>query len=80
MLQDVSFKIRSGGQLAFVGATGAGKSTLLRLLFRFYDTTQGRVLLDGQVCLLLLLLLCIMLREQHVMGMATLQTMLADVW
>ena len=49
MLRDVSFKIHSGGQLAFVGATGAGKSTILRLLFRFYDCTGGRVLVSGQV-------------------------------
>ena len=48
VLRDVSFKVHSGGQLALVGATGAGKSSVLRLLFRFYDCTSGRVLLDGQ--------------------------------
>ncbi len=37
-----------GGKLAIVGPTGAGKSTISRLLFRFYDVTGGRVLIDGQ--------------------------------
>ena len=44
----VSFRIPAGRSLAIVGPTGAGKSTISRLLFRFYDATGGRVLIDGQ--------------------------------
>lgn len=46
-LRDVSFKIPSGSRVGIVGATGAGKTTLLNLIMRFYDTTEGQVLLDG---------------------------------
>ena len=45
---DVSFAVPAGGTLAVVGPSGAGKSTLARLLFRFYDVTGGRILMDGQ--------------------------------
>ena len=48
MLENVSFTVPHGQTVALVGATGSGKSTVLRLLFRFYDPTGGRVLLDGQ--------------------------------
>ncbi|MCB1767137.1 MAG: ABC transporter ATP-binding protein/permease, partial [Candidatus Competibacteraceae bacterium] len=48
ILFDVSFTVPSGRKLAVVGASGAGKSTLARLLFRFYDVTDGRILIDGQ--------------------------------
>ncbi|MBU6498100.1 MAG: ABC transporter ATP-binding protein/permease [Rhodospirillales bacterium] len=48
ILKGVSFRVPAGGSLAIVGPTGAGKSTISRLLFRFYDTTGGRVLIDGQ--------------------------------
>ncbi|MBA1446905.1 MAG: ABC transporter ATP-binding protein/permease [Chromatiales bacterium] len=48
ILHDVDFTIRPGEKVAVVGHSGAGKSTLSRLLFRFYDVTSGRVLLDGQ--------------------------------
>ncbi len=48
VLDDVSFSIQPGQKLAVVGASGAGKSTLVRLLFRFYDTSNGRILIDGQ--------------------------------
>jgi len=48
ILTDVSFVIPGGRKLAVVGASGAGKSTLSRLLFRFFDVTQGRILIDGQ--------------------------------
>jgi ATP-binding cassette subfamily B protein len=48
ILHGVSFSVPPGGKLAIVGATGAGKSTISRLLFRFYDVTGGRVLIDGQ--------------------------------
>ena len=48
ILQDVSFTVPAGKTVAIVGPSGAGKSTISRLLFRFYDTTAGRVLIDGQ--------------------------------
>ncbi|KAF9917900.1 Homocysteine S-methyltransferase 1 [Lobosporangium transversale] len=47
-LKSVSFRIPRGKKLALVGPSGGGKSTILRLLFRFYDPTQGRILIDGQ--------------------------------
>ncbi|MGE5205925.1 MAG: ABC transporter ATP-binding protein [Chlamydiota bacterium] len=46
-LHHVSFHIPAGTRVGIVGVTGAGKSTLLNLLMRFYDPTQGQVLLDG---------------------------------
>ena len=48
ILKGVDFTVPAGGRLAIVGATGAGKSTISRLLFRFYDVTGGRILIDGQ--------------------------------
>ena len=48
ILRGVSFRVPPGGSVAIVGPTGAGKSTISRLLFRFYDVTGGRVLVDGQ--------------------------------
>jgi len=48
ILFDVNFVIKPGQKLAVVGASGAGKSTLARLLFRFYDVSAGRVMIDGQ--------------------------------
>jgi ATP-binding cassette subfamily B protein len=48
ILKGVSFAVPPGRTLAIVGPTGAGKSTISRLLFRFYDATAGRVLIDGQ--------------------------------
>ncbi|MEM6667169.1 MAG: ABC transporter ATP-binding protein/permease [Pseudomonadota bacterium] len=47
-VSDVSFEVPAGKKIAFVGTSGAGKSTLLKLLFRFYDVEDGRVLVDGQ--------------------------------
>src|SRR5690606_23984375 len=46
-LRDVSLRVRPGETVALVGATGAGKSTLIKLLARFYDVTEGAVLIDG---------------------------------
>ena len=48
ILQNLSFTINSGTSTAIVGPTGAGKSTLSKLLFRFYDVTEGSILLDDQ--------------------------------
>ena len=47
-LADVAFTVPAGTKLAIVGPSGSGKSTLLKLLFRFYDTNAGSVLVDGQ--------------------------------
>lgn len=47
-LQQVSFDIPAGARVGIVGGTGAGKTTLLNLLMRFYDPSQGQVLLDGR--------------------------------
>jgi ABC-type multidrug transport system fused ATPase/permease subunit len=47
VLRDVSFHIPGGSVCAFVGPSGGGKTTAGRLLARFYDVTQGRILLDG---------------------------------
>jgi len=46
-LHDLSFKIEPGETVAIVGPSGAGKSTIFHLLLRFYDPTDGRILLDG---------------------------------
>ncbi len=48
ILFDVDFEIPAGHKVAVVGASGAGKSTLARMLFRFYDVTAGRIVIDGQ--------------------------------
>jgi ATP-binding cassette subfamily B protein len=47
VLSDVDLTIEPGETVAFVGATGAGKSTMAKLVTRFYDPTEGRVLIDG---------------------------------
>jgi len=48
ILKDVSFTVPAGTTLAIVGHSGAGKSTIARLLYRFYDIQDGRILIDGQ--------------------------------
>jgi ABC-type transport system involved in Fe-S cluster assembly fused permease/ATPase subunit len=45
---NLSFRAEPGQTIALVGETGGGKSTILKLLFRFYDTTSGTVMIDGQ--------------------------------
>jgi ATP-binding cassette subfamily B protein len=48
ILADLSFEVAAGRTVAIVGLSGAGKSTISRLLFRFYDVTGGRILIDDQ--------------------------------
>lgn len=47
VLKDVSFTVNQGETIAFIGSTGSGKSTLINLIPRFYDVTEGSVLIDG---------------------------------
>lgn len=47
-IQDFNFHAVSGQKIALVGETGGGKSTILKLLFRFYDVQQGKILIDDQ--------------------------------
>jgi ATP-binding cassette subfamily B protein len=47
VVRDIDLRVSAGETIAFVGQTGAGKSTLAKLITRFYDPTQGRVLIDG---------------------------------
>jgi ATP-binding cassette subfamily B multidrug efflux pump len=48
VLDDISFEVQPGQVVALLGATGSGKSSVISLIPRFYDPTEGRVLLDGQ--------------------------------
>ncbi|MGB7654730.1 MAG: ABC transporter ATP-binding protein/permease [Novosphingobium sp.] len=48
ILKGLSFEVPAGHQVAVVGPSGAGKSTIARLVFRFYDPWQGRILIEGQ--------------------------------
>ena len=47
LLKDISFKANKGDTIAFIGSTGSGKSTLINLIPRFYDATDGEILVDG---------------------------------
>ena len=47
LLKDISFKANRGETVAFIGSTGSGKSTLINLVPRFYDATDGEILVDG---------------------------------
>lgn len=47
VLKDISFKANKGETVAFIGSTGSGKSTLINLVPRFYDATEGEILVDG---------------------------------
>lgn len=48
LLKDISFKVKKGEVVAFIGSTGSGKSTLINLVPRLYDATDGEVLVDGK--------------------------------
>jgi len=48
ILKSLDLRVEPGTQVAIVGASGAGKSTLIKLLFRFYDSDQGHIAIDGQ--------------------------------
>jgi ABC-type multidrug transport system fused ATPase/permease subunit len=48
ILDNLSLTIRAGESTAIVGSTGSGKSTIMRLIYRFYDTDEGTILIDGQ--------------------------------
>ena len=47
LLKNISFKVNRGETIAFIGSTGSGKSTLINLVPRFYDVTDGEILVDG---------------------------------
>jgi ABC-type multidrug transport system fused ATPase/permease subunit len=47
-LDDVTFQVRKGEKIGFVGSSGSGKTTLMNVLLRFYTEQQGRILVDGQ--------------------------------
>lgn len=47
ILKDITFKVNKGETVAFIGSTGSGKSTLINLVPRFYDVTDGEILIDG---------------------------------
>ena len=48
VLKDISFEVKNGQTIAFVGHTGSGKSSIINLFMRFYEFDRGRILIDGQ--------------------------------
>ncbi len=48
VLKDITFSVKKGETVAFIGSTGSGKSTLINLIPRFYDATEGSILIDGK--------------------------------
>lgn len=48
VLKDINFKANKGETIAFIGSTGSGKSTIINLIPRFYDATEGQILVDGK--------------------------------
>ena len=48
VLQDISFSVKKGQTIAFVGSTGSGKSSIINLFLRFYEFEQGQILIDGR--------------------------------
>lgn len=48
ILKNISFKVKKGDTLALIGSTGSGKSTIVNLIMRFYDATEGEILIDGK--------------------------------
>ena len=48
IIENLSFKVPAGKSVGIVGSTGSGKSTIMRLLYRFYDIDEGKILIDGQ--------------------------------
>lgn len=48
VLKNISFKTKKGDTLALIGSTGSGKSTIVNLIMRFYDATEGEILIDGK--------------------------------
>ncbi len=47
VIKNINFKVNKGETLAFIGSTGSGKSTIIQLLLRFYDVTEGEILING---------------------------------
>lgn len=47
VLKDIDFRVKKGEKVAIIGSTGSGKSTILNLLMRFYDVSEGKILVDG---------------------------------
>lgn len=48
LFTELSFEVPAGKKVAIVGGSGSGKSTIVRLLYRFYDPIEGRILINGQ--------------------------------
>ncbi len=47
IIENLSFTVPAGKSVAIVGSTGSGKSTIMRLLYRFYEIEEGKILIDG---------------------------------